>query len=531
MNKKAITTALGLLAMAVMSGAHANTLVYCSESSPEGFNPQLFTSGPTVDASSATIYNRLVDFKVGTVELQPSLAESWQVSEDGKHYTFHLRKGVKFQSNKYFTPTRDFNADDVIFSFMRQKDANNPYHKVSNGAYTNFESMEFGTLINQIVKVDDNTVRFELSRAEAPFVADLGMYFASILSAQYADVMLKAGTPQRVDNDPIGTGPFQLVQYQKDAKILYKAFDHYWEGKPKIDRLVFSITPDAAVRYAKLQKNECQVMPFPNPADLARMRQDPNIQVMEKSGLNIGFLAFNTQKKPLDNLKVRQALALAVNKPAILEAVFHGAGQPAKNLLPPTQWGSNAKIEDYPYSPEKAKQLLQEAGLGQGFAIDLWAMPVQRPYNPNAKRMAEMIQSDWAKIGVKAKIVTFEWGEYLQRIKNGEHQTALMGWTTANGDPDNFFGPLFTCVSANGGSNSAKWCYPPFDKLILQAREENDHTKRVAMYEQAQVMMHEQMPAMMIAHSTIFEPVRKEVKGYEIDPFGKHIFKQVSLEK
>ncbi len=306
--------------------------------------------------------------------------------------------------------------------------------------------------------------------------------------------------------------------------------DRYWEGKPKIDRLVFSITPDATVRYAKLQKNECQVMPFPNPADLARMRQDGNLQVMEKSGLNIGFLAFNTQKKPLDNVKVRQALALAVNKPAIIDAVFHGAGQPAKNLLPPTQWGSNAQLEDYPYSPERAKQLLQEAGLGQGFDIDLWAMPVQRPYNPNAKRMAEMIQADWAKIGVRAKIVTFEWGEYLQRIKNGEHQTALMGWTTANGDPDNFFGPLFTCASL-GGSNSAKWCYKPFDQLILQAREENDHAKRVAMYQQAQVMMHDQMPALMIAHSTIFEPVRKEVKGYEIDPFGKHIFKQVSLEK
>lgn len=390
MKRKAIT--IGLLALAIAGGARANTLVYCSEGSPEGFNPQLFTSGTTVDASSAAIYNRLVDFKPGTVELQPSLAESWEVSEDGKRYTFHLRKGVAFQINKYFTPTRDFNADDVIFSFMRQKDANNPYHKVSNGAYTNFESMEFGTLIDRIVKVDDHTVRFELSRAEAPFVADLGMYFATIFSAEYADAMLKAGTPQRVDNDPIGTGPFQLVQYQKDAKILYKAFDRYWEGKPKIDRLVFSITPDATVRYAKLQKNECQVMPFPNPADLARMRQDGNLQVMEKSGLNIGFTAFNTQKKPLDNVKVRQALALAVNKPAIIEAVFHGAGQPAKNLLPPTQWGSNAQLEDYPYSPERAKQLLQEAGLGQGFDIDLWAMPVQRPYNPNAKRMAEMIQ-------------------------------------------------------------------------------------------------------------------------------------------
>lgn len=263
MKRKAIT--IGLLALAIAGGARANTLVYCSEGSPEGFNPQLFTSGTTVDASSAAIYNRLVDFKPGTVELQPSLAESWEVSEDGKRYTFHLRKGVAFQSNKYFTPIRDFNANDVIFSFMRQKDANNPYHKVSNGAYTNFESMEFGTLIDRIVKVDDHTVRFELSRAEAPFVADLGMYFATIFSAEYADAMLKAGTPQRVDNDPIGTGPFQLVQYQKDAKILYKAFDRYWEGKPKIDRLVFfdHAGCDGALRQAAKERVPGDAVPQP----------------------------------------------------------------------------------------------------------------------------------------------------------------------------------------------------------------------------------------------------------------------------
>lgn len=390
MKRKAIT--IGLLALAIAGGARANTLVYCSEGSPEGFNPQLFTSGTTVDASSAAIYNRLVDFKPGTVELQPSLAESWEVSEDGKRYTFHLRKGVAFQINKYFTPTRDFNADDVIFSFMRQKDANNPYHKVSNGAYTNFESMEFGTLIDRIVKVDDHTVRFELSRAEAPFVADLGMYFATIFSAEYADAMLKAGTPQRVDNDPIGTGPFQLVQYQKDAKILYKAFDRYWEGKPKIDRLVFSITPDATVRYAKLQKERVPGDAVPQPGGSGAHAAGRQPSGDGKIRLEYRLHGVQYPEKPLDNVKVRQALALAVNKPAIIEAVFHGAGQPAKNLLPPTQWGSNAQLEDYPYSPERAKQLLQEAGLGQGFDIDLWAMPVQRPYNPNAKRMAEMIQ-------------------------------------------------------------------------------------------------------------------------------------------
>lgn len=146
-----------------------------------------------MDASAVPVYNRLVDFKAGTTELVPSLAESWEVSEDGKVYTFHLRKGVKFQSNKYFKPSRDFNADDVIFSFMRQKDPHHPYHNVSNGNYSNFESLEFGQLITAIDKPDEYTVRFTLAHPEAPFVADLAWYFASILSAEYADAMLKAG--------------------------------------------------------------------------------------------------------------------------------------------------------------------------------------------------------------------------------------------------------------------------------------------------------------------------------------------------
>ncbi len=529
---KSTLSTLTLTLMLMASGAAAaKTLVFCSEGSPENFNPQLYTSGTSVDASAVPIYNRLVDFKTGTTELQPSLAESWDISADGKVYTFHLRQGVKFQGNKYFQPTRDFNADDVIFSFMRQKDQQNPYHNVSHGTYANFDSLEFGTLLAAIDKVDDHTVRFTLAHAEAPFLADLAWYFASILSSEYADAMLKAGTPERVDMDPVGTGPFQLTQYQKDSRILFSAFPDYWQGKAKLDRLVYAITPDASVRFAKLEKGECQVMPFPNPADLPRMRADKDITLLQKAGLNTGFLAFNTQKPPLDNLKVRQALAMAINKPAIIEAIFQGTGTAAKNILPPGVWSAKQDLRDYDLDPDKARALLKEAGYPDGLTIDLWAMPVQRPYNPNARRMAEMIQADWAKIGVKANIVTYEWGEYLKRVRNGEHQAALMGWTTATGDPDNFFGPLFSCTSANGGSNSARWCYPPFDKLITEARASGDHDRRIALYQQAQDMMHEQMPAVMIAHSTIFEPVRNDVTGYEIDPFGKHIFYQVDVKK
>ncbi|MFG1172528.1 ABC transporter substrate-binding protein [Erwiniaceae bacterium CAU 1747] len=529
MKKAVLGMLLTALTVSMASGASAKTLVYCSEGSPENFNPQLYTSGTSVDASAVPVYNRLVDFTPGTTDLIPSLAESWEISKDGTVYTFHLRQGVKFQSNKAFTPTRNFNADDVIFSFMRQKDPANPYHNVSNGTYANFESLEFGSLLKKIEKLDDRTVRFTLAHAEAPFLADLGWYFASILSAEYADAMLKAGTPEKVDSVPIGTGPFELVQYQKDSRILYRAFPEYWQGKAKIDRLVFSIVPDASVRAAKLEKNECQIMPFPNPADLRRLGENPAITLAQKAGLNTGFLAFNTLKAPMDNVKVRQALTLAINKPAIIDAVFQGTGTAAKNLLPPGVWSAASDIEDYAYDPEKAKAMLKDAGIAPGTRVELWAMPVQRPYNPNARRMAEMIQADWQKVGIQASIVTFEWGEYLKRVKNGEHQAALMGWTTATGDPDNFFGPLFSCTSANGGSNSSKWCYPPFDRLISQARAEQDHEKRVAMYREAQQIMHDQAPAVMIAHSTIFEPVRKEVSGYQVDPFGKHIFYPVDI--
>jgi dipeptide transport system substrate-binding protein len=522
---------LSLIALTVAAGVQAKTLVYCSEGSPEGFNPQLFTSGTTYDASSVPIYNRLVEFKIGTTEIQPGLAEKWEVSEDGKTYTFHLRKGVKWQTTKDFKPTRDFNADDVVFSFERQLDKNNKYHGVSGGSYEYFEGMDMPKLISKIEKVDDNTVRFVLTRPESPFLADLGMDFASVLSAEYADNMLKAGTPEKIDLNPVGTGPFQLVQYQKDSRILYKAFDQYWGTKPKIDRLVFSITPDASVRYAKLQKGECQVMPYPNPADIARMKEDKNINLMQMPGLNVGYLSFNTEKKPLDNLKVRQALITAVNKQAIIDAVYQGAGQAAKNLIPPTMWGYNDAVKDYTYDPAKAKELLKEAGMPDGFSIDLWAMPVQRPYNPNARRMAEMIQSDWAKIGVKAKIVTYEWGEYLKRAKAGEHQTVMMGWTGDNGDPDNFFATLFSCAAAKDGSNYSRWCYKPFEDQIQPARAEPDHNKRIEYYKQAQVVMHDQAPALIIAHSTVYEPVSKKVTGYVVDPLGKHHFENVDIQE
>jgi len=528
--RQIVTAALGVaISMALTAGVQAKTLVYCSEGSPEGFNPSLYTAGTTFDASSRQIFNRLVEFERGSTKIVPGLAESWSVSDDGLEYTFNLRKGVKFHSSKDFTPTRDFNADDVLYSFGRQWDPNNPYHNLSGGQYEYFVAMGMPDLIKSIDKVDDYTVKFVLNQPEAPFIANMAMDFASIMSAEHAAAMTQAGTPEKADLEPVGTGPFQLVAYQKDAQIRYKANPDYWAGKAAIDNLIFAITPDNSVRYQKLKAGECQIMPYPNPADLEAMASDPDINLMQQEGLNVGYLAFNTEKPPFNDKRVRQALNMAVNKDAIIDVVFQGAGKKAKNPIPPTIWSYNDDIHDYPYDPEKAKALLAEAGVS-GLKTNIWAMPVQRPYNPNARRMAELIQADWAKVGVEAEIVSFEWGEYLKRSKQGEHETVLLGWTGDNGDPDNFLYVLLGCEAAKDSANRARWCYKPFDDLLLQAKRTSDVAERTRLYKEAQVIFKEEAPWITIAHSVVFMPVRKEVVDYRIDPFGGHVFYGVDLK-
>nr|WP_321525209.1 ABC transporter substrate-binding protein [uncultured Cohaesibacter sp.] len=529
---KLLTKALAATALAAVlsTTAQAKTLVYCSEGSPEGFTPALYTSGTTFDASSHTIFNKLVEFERGSTNVVPGLAESWDVSEDGMEYTFHLRKGVKFHTTKDFTPSRDFNADDVIFSFMRQKDPNHPFNKVSGGTYEYFGGMSMDSLIKDIVKVDDHTVKFVLSQVEAPFIANMAMDFASIASAEYAAQVEKTGNLDMFDQNPVGTGPFQLVAYQKDAVIRYKAFADYWGGKAAIDDLIFAITPDASVRYQKLKAGECDVMPYPNPADIEAMKADPNINMMEQAGLNVGYLAYNNENDKFKDVRVRKALNMAINKNAILDAVFQGAGQVAKNPIPPTMWSYNDKVVDDPYDPEAAKKLLAEAGV-TGMKTNIWAMPVQRPYNPNARRMAEMIQADWKAVGVDAEIVSYEWGEYLKRSGTGEHETLLMGWTGDNGDPDNFLYVLLGCDAVKSGSNRARWCNKEFDDLLVKAKQTTDIAERTKLYEEAQVVFKREAPWATIAHSVVFMPVSSKVQNYKIDPFGGHIFYGVDIDK
>ncbi|QXI37635.1 ABC transporter substrate-binding protein [Pseudomonas xantholysinigenes] len=519
--------ALGLLSQAPVS--LANNLVFCSEGSPAGFDTAQYTSATDNDAAEP-IYNRLVEFERGGTAVQPGLATDWQVSDDGLKYSFHLRPGVKFHSNKDFKPSRDFNADDVLFTFNRMLDKGQPFRKAYPTEFPYFVSMGLDKNIAKVEKTDPLTVVFTLNSVDAAFIQNLAMAFASILSAEYAEHLLADGKPSDINQKPIGTGPFVFQRYQKDSQIRFKGNKDYWAPeRVKIDNLIFSINVDPSVRIQKLRKNECQVTLHPRPADLPALKQDKQLQVMSQPGFNLGYIAYNTQHPPFDRLEVRQAMDMAVNKQAIIQAVYQDAGQPATNAMPPTQWSYDSTIKDARYDPEQAKQLLTQAGVKDGTEITLWAMPVQRPYNPNAKLMAEMLQADWNKLGFKVRIVSYEWGEYLKRMKSGEHDIALIGWTGDNGDPDNWLGTLFSC-DAIGSNNYSLWCDPQYDALVKKAKQVTDREQRTTLYQQAQQRLKQQVPITPVAHSTVNQPLSISVKDFKVSPFGRNVFSGVSID-
>lgn len=517
------------LLLALPLAANAKTLVFCSEGNPEAINPQIVTTTTGMNAGRP-IFNNLVEFEPGTTVIKPSLAKSWEISSDGTEYVFKLREDVKFHSNDTFKPSRTVTADDVIFSLERQWKTDHPFHNVSGAKYDYFKDIGMPDILKAIEKIDDMTVKIVLTRAEAPFLANLAMDFNVVHSAEYADQMLKAGTPEKLDTAPVGTGPFQFVSYQKDVSIRYRANPDYWAGVQPISTLVFSITPHAGVRLTKLKAGECHVMAFPDPHDVEAIKSEPNLKLLSQEGLNIGYMSLNVTKPPLDNLKVRRAINMAIDKVSIMEAVYRGAGVIAKNPIPPTMWSYNDDIKDYPYDPEAARKLLAEAGMTDGFETDLWYMPVSRAYNPDGKRVAELIQIDLAKIGIKLNLVTYPWDEYRSKLQQGEAPMALFGWTGDNGDPDNFLNVLLGCTAARvGGNNVAKWCDREYDALITKAKATSNRSEREKLYRQAQEIVKREAPWVPIAHSVVFTAMRKNVENYKMDPLGRHPFEGVDL--
>ncbi|MBA1201826.1 ABC transporter substrate-binding protein [Pseudomonas capeferrum] len=525
MNPLALRAALAAIILSASSGLWAKPLVVCTEASPEGFDIVQFTTAVTADAAAETVFDRLVDFKPGTTELQPALAERWEISADGLTYTFHLRQGVKFHRTDYFTPTRDFNADDVLWSFQRQLDPNHPWHDKTSVGYPYFESMSFKNLLTSVEKRDAHTVVFTLSRPQAPFLRDLAMAFTSIYSAEYGDQLLKSGKTAELNSKPIGTGPFIFQRYSKDAQVRYKPNPDYFRGKPPADALIFAITPDNNVRLQKLRADECQIALYPKPDDIPSIKRDPALKVAEMEALVIGYVALNTEHPYLSDVRVRKAISMAFDHQAHVDQLFgKGNALVAVNPYPPSVLGYNSDNRNPPRDIDKARALLEEADVPEGAVLTLFTRNGGGAINPNPRLSAEMLQADLARIGIRLDIRIMEWAEMLRRAKKGEADMVATGWASDNGDPDNFLTPLLSCEAAKNGENYARWCSSKFDELITRAREVSDNDERATLYKQALAVYDDDQPWISVAHPKLFTAMRQSVEGYHVNPLTNNNF-------
>ncbi|UQY36590.1 ABC transporter substrate-binding protein [Pseudomonas fulva] len=510
--------------------AQAATLSVCTEASPDGFDVVQYNSLTTTNASADVLMNRLVEFDAANGKLVPSLASSWTISDDGLTYTFTLRPDVLFHRTDYFKPSRPtLEADDVLFSFQRMLDANHPWHKTATSGYPHAQSMQWPALIKAVEKVDAHTVRVTLNKPDATFLATLSMGFASIYSAEYADQLLKAGTPEKLNSQPIGTGPFVFRRFQKDAAVRYTANADYFAGKPEVDNLVFAITPDANVRLQRLRRGECQIALSPKPVDVEAASQDAGLGTVKTAAFMTAFVALNSQHPPLDKPAVRQAINLAFDKRSYLKAVFENSAEPADGPYPPNTWSYASDLPGYAHDPQKARELLKEAGLADGFSTTIWTRPSGSLLNPNPSLGAQLLQADLAEVGIKAQIRVIEWGELIRRAKAGEHDLLFMGWAGDNGDPDNFLTPQFSCASVESGLNFARFCDAKLDKLIADGKAVSDQAKRSALYQDAQAIIQQQALWLPLAHPTAYALTRKGVEGYSVSPFGRQDFSRVSV--
>nr|WP_199066217.1 ABC transporter substrate-binding protein [Chromobacterium sp. ASV5] len=516
------------LALLPLWAQAAKPLTVCTDANPEGFDVVQYNSLVTTNASADVLMNRLVEFDAASGRVVPGLASGWGVSQDGLAYTFKLRPNVAFHQTEYFKPGRKLNADDVVFTFDRMLNPANPWFKTAPAGYPHAQAMQFPKLIKAVRKLDAQTVRFELNYPEATFLSSLTMGFASIYSAEYAAQLLAAGKQGELNAKPIGTGPFVFKSFLKDAVVRYAVNPAYWGAKPKVGGLIYAITPDSSVRLQKLRAGECQIALSPKPQDVQAAAADLRVQLQQTPAFMTAFLAFNSQKKPLDNAQVRQAINLAFDKQSYLKAVFGNTAVAANLVYPPNTWSYDKAIKPYPYDPAQARKLLAQAGYPDGFDIDVWVRPSGSTLNPNPKAGAEMLQADLAKIGVRAQIKVLEWGELIKRGKAGEHELLFMGWAGDNGDPDNFLTPQFSCAAVQSGTNFARYCDPKLDKLIGDGKKTSDFKARARLYQSAQKLIHDQALWLPLAHPTAYALVRKELAGFQVNPFGRVNFANVN---
>jgi dipeptide transport system substrate-binding protein len=514
-----------MFALAIGGAQAAGTLTVCTQDAPEGFDIVQYELSATNDAAGLTVYDQLLRFKPGSTELLPALAETWNISADGLVYTLKLRRGVKFHSTPWFKPTRDFNADDVLFSINRMFDKTHWAHPSAAKGYVYWSGMKMSELIKGVAKLDDMTVRFTLTRPDAAFLASLAMpAIGSVYPAEYAQALAKAGKLNELNTVPVGSGPFVFKSYQKDAVLRYAAHPDYWAGKPPIANLVFAITIDQDVRVQRIKAGECLVGENIKPSSVPTFDSERSVRISRDSPLATSYLALNTQHGRLADPRLRKALWLAIDKKTYVQGVFAGFALPAASFLPPGIWSHDKTLPDRA-DVEQARALVQASGY-DGQPLTLFVVG-----DSDRKRAAELLQADWAKVGVKVNVRTTEVGELYKLTGEGEHDIALLSWYGDNGDPDNFFTPNLSCAAAvRGGGNKARWCDKRFDALLAAALKTNDITRRTELYTQAQRLLYDEVPVIPLIYPMVMTALNQRVVGFVPSPFSNLDFRAVSVK-
>ncbi|OTA42120.1 MAG: peptide ABC transporter substrate-binding protein [Symbiobacterium thermophilum] len=503
--------------------AQEKVLVWGRGGDSVSLDPIQVTDGESLKVTHQ-IYEGLLDYAPGSTEVVPVLATEWEASPDGLEWTFKLRQGVKFHDGT------DFNAEAVKINFDRWRNTSDPLHVGGEFPYYSymFGGFDEASNIQDVIVVDDYTVKFVLKNIQASFLQDIAMVPFAIASPKALQE-----NPERLKDHPVGTGPFRFVSWTKGDRIVLEANPDYWGGKPAIDRLIYRSIPDNNARLVALQAGELDVMDGVEPAFLPTIQATGQFDIIERPPMNIGYLAFNTQKPPFDNVLIRRAINHAINKEELNTAFYGGMGIPAVSPLPPSVWGHNPNVPKYEYDPEKAKELLAQAGYGPDNPLktELWAMPVPRPYMPQPERIGVAIQNYLREVGIEAEIVTYEWGTYLEKTGMGEHTMALLGWTGDNGDPDNFLYVLLdkdNAVTPDAG-NIAFYVNDEVHDLLIRARQTTDQAERTRLYEEAQVKIMEDAPWVPLMHTRVPIAVRKGITGYVPNPTGSESLAKVSL--
>jgi peptide/nickel transport system substrate-binding protein len=477
-----------------------------------GLDPARVTDLESAEVTEQ-IFDHLVRYRHDSTQVEPSLATAWDVSADGRVWTFHLRRGVAFHDG---TP---FDADAVVFSLDRQRDPHHPYHHVDFSYWeTTFRN------IQSVEKLDAQTVRITIERPYAPFLADLAMFPVSIVSPTAvrrwgADFL----------HHPVGTGPFRFVEWSPGERITLEANPGYWDSPPKVKNLVFSVIRDARQRLVALEGGAIDVAENLDPQDLQFVALHPELELHRVPGTNVGYLAMNVQHPPFDDVRVRRAINYAINKAAIVRLIYQGLAEEATTPVPPSLWGHQAG-PSYGYDPQKAQRLLAEAGWKQPLRRPkLYTMDAARPYMPAPETVARIIQHNLHDVGMDVEVVPGDMDSHLRAVQRGEDDLCLLGWTADNGDPDNFLYMLFDPENAEPGSarNVAFYRNPELHGLLTWAQESADQHERERFYRRAQDIIARDAPWVPLAHAEVVVASRTSIGGMVVHPSATLFFDRV----